>query len=407
MTRFRTDLLRLLSMGMVLAIHATGPYEYHFLKSHDFFSQDWLAVVLNQLARFSVPVFIMLSGYGLIMKYGLIGEKDGLSPQQNRIPVKSFFAERAYKIGLPFLAWSILYLAIQGKLKGPYTGEWLLGLLPYLYRTGADYHFYFFHIIFECYLVFPALAYTMSRLPRFRTPILILSFLLQLYVSSPAHIWFSDLPRIPFLFSAFILYWQFPFVLGIYYAFRSLKTRENLVSTGQALNGSSQQFEHASGNAPRAGSRTHPVSAAYGKARAFALAFGVTGAFALALWEYVFWSWRSENPGDFDHFTRMSVMIYSALFFLAFYYWPEKERLPRQEPNVWSRWIPYLAGLSFFVFIAHTWILRGLQQILPEWMLVVLILLIILSFGLAAVLDRIVKPAILRTALGLDSKKTR
>ena len=374
MSRFRTDLLRLLSMTMVLAIHATGPYEFFFLSGHDYFSQDFLAVILNQLARFSVPVFVALSGFGLTMKYGLQTQGSGKSLEQLQVPVLPFYRDRLYKIGIPFLFWSLLYLAVQGKFKGPYDEAWLLDLLPYLYRTGADYHFYFFHIIFECYLVFPAVLWLFSRLGKLRTPVLILSLALQLYVSSPAHIWWADYPRIPFVFSAFFLYWQFPLCLGIFFGLKHLED-------------SSQTKPDARGNR-------------------WLLVAGSALSFLVVLAEYVFWSYRGENPGDFNHFTRMSVILYSSAFFLLFYYWPRSEdSTANPESKKTENRISYLAGLSFFVYIVHTWILRGLQIVFPEWMLLVLVVLVLVSFSLAALLDGWITIPWMRNLMGLEKKR--
>ncbi|MCB1303494.1 MAG: acyltransferase [Leptospiraceae bacterium] len=356
MGRSRSDLLRLLSMGMVLAIHATGFYEHSFVRQHDYLSQDFLAVLLNQLARFSVPVFVTLSGFGLTRKYMESARNGGAI----RIPLASFYKHRLYKIGLPFLFYTILYLCLQGQIQKAFAEENVWELIPYFYRKGADYHFYFFHIIFECYAVYPFLLLGLFRLShRWRWVALFLSFLAQLYVSSPAHIWLSDWPRPPFLFSAFILYWQFPLILGIVTALNPL-----------------------------------PAKKAVGRAMLAATIF----AFGLVLFDYLFWSYRSGEPGDFNHFTRMSVMIFAALFFWTFAAWPDSEK---DRP-----WIGYAAGLSFHVYIVHTWFLRGLEILLPRNVLLVLGSLILVSFLWAMLLDRMLTWPWLRNLLGLEAKRS-
>ena len=393
-------------MTMVLAIHATGTYEYRFIASHDFLSQDFLAVFLNQLARFSVPVFVTLSGFGLTMKYGLLTTKNGKSLDQITVPW-SFYGERLYKIGLPFLFWSVLYLAIQGYLKGPYNWQWIMDLLPFLYRKGADYHFYFFHIIFECYLLFPLLAWAFARLKKLRLPVLLLSLLLQLYVSSPAHIWFDDFPRIPFVFSAFFLYWQFPFILGIYFAFLNLESSSPQEKSNKNADGIpvKRASEGKSATLLRKESNLDGPVLSRKSILSLTLLFCLV-TFTVVMTEFIFWSYNSQSPGDFNHFTRMSVVFYSGAFFLMFYFWPSSNG--KTEENSYSGWernVSYLAGLSFFVYIVHTWILRGLELLLPQWLLPILLLLIFISFLLAALLDRIVRPTHLRTMLGLEKRK--
>lgn len=385
-------------MVLVLAIHATGPYEYRFLQHHNFLSQDFLSVVLNQMARFSVPVFVALSGFGLTIKYGTLAKETTL--QDLKVPLPSFYRDRIIKIGIPFLVWTVIILFLKDRLAGPYDKDFFQSMLPYLYKRGADYHFYFFHIIFECYVVFPFLAMFLARFKKLRIPALALSALVQFYVSSPSHIWFSEWPGPPFLFSAFLLYWQFPLVLGVTAALRKLEKPAPILSAS---------------------------------ARWWTLLLTILAA-GICILEYIYWSYERSNPGDFNHFTRISVMTYAALIFLLFLEWPEKDRSPEKsrtaakEQNKGEenrkhevegknemakedrmatgekprRILSYLAGLTFFVFIVHTGILRVLKPYLPDWMLLVLVALLLTSFLLALVVDALISWPWLRTILALE-----
>ncbi|MCB1139438.1 MAG: acyltransferase [Leptospiraceae bacterium] len=389
MSRTRTDLLRLISISFVLVIHVTGPYEVHFVKNHEFLSMDFFAVLLNQLARFSVPLFVALSGFGLTSKYIQQAKKRNPSASGLSIAPGPFYADRLSKIGLPFVFWSLLFLYFRDRLDGPYNAEFFQGLIPYLYKKGADYHFYFFHIIFECYAIFPALAWIMGRGKSYRRILLLLSALAQLYMSQPSHIVFADWPRPPFLFSAFILYWQFPLVLGMYIAFRDSSGAADQRPSTAILDVSKDKYGRVSEE--RSG---EPVVG-----RSYLFLSGLL--FLIALLEYIYWSYRSDTPGDFNHFTRISVMVYSTAVLLLFRFWPERDSNPERGSI-----ISYLSGLTFFVFIVHTALLRGLQHYLPPWMPLTLVILWILSFGVAMLLDRIVGWPWLRLALALEKRRS-
>lgn len=353
---------------------------------------DFLAVILNQLARFSVPVFVALSGFGLTAKYLEKTKKQGSAAGNISISVGPFYADRLVKIGLPFAFWTIVFLYFRDRLGGPYNAEFFEGMVPYLYRKGADYHFYFFHIIFECYAVFPALAWIMGRGSRYRKVILIVSALLQFYMSQPSHIVFADWPRPPFLFSAFILYWQFPLILGMFLAFQN--------GTGAAQETHPEAGESLySGTSGR---KEDPATAKWQKSKTTRwYSILATLAFLIALLEYIYWSYRSDMPGDFNHFTRISVMLYSAAVLMLFRSWPEGHVHPALTSS-----ISYLSGLTFFVFIVHTALLRALQHYLPAWLPLTLLLLWFLGFGLAILMDRLIGWRWLRLTLALDKRRT-
>src|SRR5690606_30942488 len=107
------------------------------------------AVLLTQLVRFCVPVFLILSGYGLTRKYDPNGTFQSLD-------VKAFFQGRLGRIALPFVVLSLLFLFFRGLLPG--SAGWLAGAWVYveaLAAGSADYHLYFLSIILQCYALYP------------------------------------------------------------------------------------------------------------------------------------------------------------------------------------------------------------------------------------------------------------
>ena len=224
MSRTTANLLRLLSIIAVMVIHATSRCETAFLKNHLYLSDAFLGVLLNQVARFSVPVFVLLSGYGLTMKYR------GAAAAWSRSGLMEFFRGRAFKVLLPFLFWTVLYFFLLHRyvsdpdwgLMESFSANLPL-LLKYLTRSGVDYHFYFFIIILQCYLVFPFLF-------RYRRKWLWWTLLIvHILFTAPSHYLFAmaGIKR-PGFFSAFLLYWVFWFYTGVMISDRQEKLREML-----------------------------------------------------------------------------------------------------------------------------------------------------------------------------------
>lgn len=105
------------------------------------------SVIYDSAMRWCVPVFIMLSGSFALEHY------DGR--------MKQFFSKMFYRIILPFIFWSIVYLfffswnelAAQGK-----TARQLFSFIAGQFLTGTASHLWFVYIIVSMYLTFPFLS---------------------------------------------------------------------------------------------------------------------------------------------------------------------------------------------------------------------------------------------------------
>lgn len=366
MSRLTSDLLRVLAIFAVLVIHATGGNETAFAAGHVWLSDDFLGVLLNQLARFSVPVFVALSGFGLTMKYaGPSGESvmDGTA-------VKEFYLGRAVKILLPFVFWTVLYFfllkrfiwtAEAGLLANLGTNAGLL--LSYLTTQGVDYHFYFFIIILQCYLVFPLLM----RVRRWWVWMILL--LVQLAFTAPAHELFllAGIRR-PSFFSAFLIYWAFWFYTGIMLA-----------------------------------ARRERIAALLGRIRGWVAAGAVLLTAAAVVGEDIWKSYTCSDPGAYDHFSRWTVVAFGLAVLLFFTRFDGRISAWLERDMRRGRAVAWLAGLSFCVYIFHVWPLRLLEQLTGRFETVLFTLtLAVVSFGLAWIFSRLVRrPKWLRTVLGL------
>ena len=308
-----TTLLRIAAMTAVIFIHVSAPWERAFAAG-DVSALTVAAVVLNQAGRFCVPLFLVLSGYGLSLRY-------------RQVPLTlsgygGFIRRRFLKAAVPYIVWSTvfflaLFLLNSGTAAaGPAdtAGRYLRDLL-----TGsADYHLYFMVILLQCYALFPLLV----RFPA--VPLLGGSGAALVLFAYPV----IDVLRqrglaLPVLPSVFVGGWLFYFGLGI-----------------------------AAGRSRRADRSRSAVSVA---AAAALLLAGVVIA------EYI---WRSRSgapPGHYNHFNRVTVMGYTLA--LTGWVWcaaPKWEPLLRR-PGI-KRLLEWAAPLLMTVYFVHTLVLRLVRQ---------------------------------------------
>ena len=129
-----------------------------------------LAVTLDQLVRFCVPLFITISGYTLTLGYG-----------KGKFPVLKYFTRRILKILPLYLLWSAVYI-IQGWFinhQFPSISQLpnqALNFLILIIKGQAYYHLYFVPLIIQLYLLFPLLRFFFNRKPHLT---LILTVILQ------------------------------------------------------------------------------------------------------------------------------------------------------------------------------------------------------------------------------------
>lgn len=195
------DAARVWSMLAVIAIHVTAPY---IGADSDFLLGGMnLAYIMNQAARFAVPLFVLLSGASL-----------GLG---KALPAGQFYRRRLVKLGIPYVCWTVVYTLWEHQSLAP-------GALARRFFLGqAAPHLYFVIIIFQLYLLYPLLRRWMERSAAW---CLLGAFLItygveKLIVLQRAG--FSMIPGFlrPYLWQLFPT-WIFYFVLGM------AATRENL-----------------------------------------------------------------------------------------------------------------------------------------------------------------------------------
>jgi surface polysaccharide O-acyltransferase-like enzyme len=138
---FWLDLIRIISIFMVVVIHTASPLYNNWT---DLPLSDWMAGnVYNSIARVSVPLLFMVSGYLLLNR-------------QEDIP--AFFINRARKVALPLLAWSVIYLLWLNHGYANFTFINALKAMTYATLTSpVYYHLWFLYALLTIYLVVPIL----------------------------------------------------------------------------------------------------------------------------------------------------------------------------------------------------------------------------------------------------------
>ncbi len=132
---FAIDAMRAVSILAVILIHTTT----RVLESvhYDLNNYQW-TLFLNQLSRFAVPLFILISGFVLELSHNINGDWI------------TFYKKRLSKIFIPYLFWSALYYLLV------YTDN-SDNFIQVLLKGNASYQLYFIPSLCLFYLLFPIL----------------------------------------------------------------------------------------------------------------------------------------------------------------------------------------------------------------------------------------------------------
>lgn len=128
------DILRTISIFAVILVHTTT--RTLEVTSYSLLKTPW-TLFLNQIARFAVPLFFMISGFVLELNYHL---------HENYL---TYLKKRFSRIFIPYLFWSIIYyFFVYYKNRNP-------NFLNSLLRGDASYQLYFIPSLLIFYLLFP------------------------------------------------------------------------------------------------------------------------------------------------------------------------------------------------------------------------------------------------------------
>lgn len=202
--RDKIDILKAIAIIAVILIHTIS----YFFGSFTSQTKSWIVLFsFDQFIRFSVPLFISISGFTLAYKYR----------ETYFIPLKDFYLRRVVRILPLYLIFSVfIYFFIytfdaQNKSAENYS------LVEALIFGRADYHLYFVPMIFQLYLLFPLLFYFVSR---YKLKVLVPIFIFQIYayfmIGTHVEKLISDFGWSDQSTYIYFWNWLFYFCLGIY-----------------------------------------------------------------------------------------------------------------------------------------------------------------------------------------------
>lgn len=184
------DVIRALAIIAVILIHVTG-----LMLSYSTFNTKvyMQSLMVNQLARFSVPAFIALSGIGISISY----KKD-----QGYF---KFLGHRLYKVVPRYIVWCIIYICIINKSFN------ISSAVSDILHGTAFYHLYFVPLIVEFYIIFPFVYKFIGSKSS-----LILNFIITMFILIGLHNYVFPSSLESFLDRKNMIDWIFYFSFGAF-----------------------------------------------------------------------------------------------------------------------------------------------------------------------------------------------
>ncbi|WIE70589.1 acyltransferase [Curtobacterium sp. MCJR17_020] len=162
---YEVDVLRILTFACVIGVHTT---------SHTAASDDVGLNALLALLHFTRLVFFSLTAFVLVYSYTL-------RPR----PMAQFWPKRFLLVGVPYLAWSVVYVGSSWLLSSTRRGD-----VPDLVRTLAEgvvtgtswYHLYFLLVTMQVYLLLPVIVWLVRKTRGHHVTTLVVALIVQLVV---------------------------------------------------------------------------------------------------------------------------------------------------------------------------------------------------------------------------------
>ncbi len=332
--KIEIDILKAFAILAVVEIHLGGYFFPLFLP----WGREWNSLVtLDQISRFSVPLFVALSGLMLAAKY-----------RDRAVDLKDFYLHRATKILPLYFIWTLVSLGASWFPSGSTLFANPVSILPAIILGRADYHLYFVPMIFQFYLLFPLLLYLVKKFP---AATLAFSFGWQIYSFAflyPSGHW-SDQEQYLFFGS-----WLFYFILGIFLSVEK------------------------------------PTKDTVGKLTRFL----VPGILLVGLFLVVDDSFTVLRlPADLiiaTRFTKVSVLLYATGVILTGIYWGKGLLL---FPEAFQKTLAFIGKNSYLIYLSHVMIVRIIMEFIKPTghpsLTLIPILLVVTALILSIILPRL------------------
>ncbi len=308
------------SVSVVIA-HCIHFWVEDFYANRGYLSLSYATTILDQFTRFTVPLFFFLSGFGLTLQF-----------QGKPIPILKYYRFRLVKILAPFLVWSLLtgfrhqeFIVGMAWHQNPWGAARLF--LRFLFLDGFDYQYYFLIVIFQFYVAYP-LLYKLGKSKLWMGLFLILHLAFMSPVETYLDLWGLSLPKIhP---NILLFHWFYCFA-GIHAAYNKnfladLLTRWSLRKV---------------------------------------VGFWI---FTVGLlnFEFVMNIMNEKYLYDTDHFNRWAVILYCLSSLMLFMKTKQALAANVYDSPRWNFLFTHVAPFTFFVYLAHTHVLRVVDYLLWE-----------------------------------------
>ncbi|MBA4495423.1 acyltransferase [Paenactinomyces guangxiensis] len=196
------DFIKGVAIFGVILIHVTA-FNMRYSES---MTDGGLFFAINQMGRFSVPIFFMLSGLFLFYRYY----------DNQTFPILAFFKKRTLYILIPYLSWSVFYLVYSWFAHRETAPQTVTDTITAVLTGSSYYHLYYIVVMVQFYLLLPLLIWTFRKFGG----LTVVSFALLINVLANSMTWWemsSQFPWMaPFTENAirFFPVWLFYFCLG-------------------------------------------------------------------------------------------------------------------------------------------------------------------------------------------------
>jgi surface polysaccharide O-acyltransferase-like enzyme len=315
MTWELSDLLRAIATTIVIGIHASHHWWFGVNDTTSINLEIFIDTIINQVGRFTVPMFVILSGFAL-----------SKSEEKRPFDFKIFLQRRLWRIVPPYLLFTMLNVVGRSQFL---AADWLERghQIWQAIATGmGDYHLYFLGIILQCYVIYPFLR----RIPFTAKKLcLLLTFTFALFSLRWISATFGTFPQIATFLpdGNHVIYWLSYFQIGIWLA-KDREWIDRFVSKWR--------------------SRIWGCSWGY----LFAIA-------AIVELSEFYWTAILKNSAEaVGHYTRPTVLLMSLSFLLWSISWQNLK-----ENRFMKLFSKDFSNASFTTYLVHVWVLRAIAPL--------------------------------------------
>lgn len=218
------DNLRVLATVSVIILHVSADVLYLYGSISKLYW--WAGNLYDSLVRFSVPMFLMLTGALMFRK---------------NYELKDFLKRKFMRIIIPFLFWSLIYLIYNLKTEIYKEGQMTLySILKWVFiqlKTGSSYHLWYIYMIIGIYLFIPIIGKWIRNSTEKEILYFLFIWLFVTLLNQPYVVVLNIKPNIDFTyFSGYIGY----LVLGFYLSIKQFNSNIiNKASIGLIIFGAS------------------------------------------------------------------------------------------------------------------------------------------------------------------------